>query len=341
MVQSKFAPKRRGGFTLIELLVVIAIIAILVGLLLPAVQKVREAAARAKCQNNLKQLGLGILNYESTYKRLPLGAEAAGVSGGGTPWIVAILPQIEQGNLLANNNATTFSTNRVPLLLCSSSEAERSQDSTTLQIGGNILLNESGFFTMHYYGNMGPQGTTVNPQFTGMTPPPQYGFDVNRSTSQGGFGTDGVLIQGNHLGTANSNTLKITDVKDGTTSTFLLFEISRDQKFNSPLEWFGYRGWSRGSGGVFAGSTEEPFAFAMKNVPPGVGGLSPMNRADFNSPSPANNFNSIAMSSNHTGGCNVGMVDGSVKFLADKVDSNVLIQAASRKGKESNWPLVD
>src|SRR5437016_1867539 len=118
---------KRRGFTLIELLVVIAIIAILIGLLLPAVQKVREAAARSKCSNNLKQIALGLHSYEGTYGKLPQprGTNYAGFTAY-KGWMCEILPYIEQdplrkqmGDPYPANFFTTFQT-PVATFLCPS-----------------------------------------------------------------------------------------------------------------------------------------------------------------------------------------------------------------------------
>lgn len=128
----KFSP--RDGFTLVELLVVIAIIGILVGLTLPAVQQARESARRAQCQNNLKQLGLGLLNFESQHGSLPRAVSLENPNNPSQPhhftWIASILPQIEQQAMYdlmdfgssahANLTAQPMLRNQIPVLECPS-----------------------------------------------------------------------------------------------------------------------------------------------------------------------------------------------------------------------------
>ena len=229
-------PKReRHAFTLIELLVVIAIIAILIGLLLPAVQKVREAASRAKCSNNMKQLGLAMHSYHDVYNQLPSGLEAVNGTNKcpaqGNPnndarasWSISILPYLEQNNLyqLMNLNTTTAINNQfIPGL---ANAGNKTAQSTVLP-GFNCPSDPktAGTLQSNYLAVAGGGAAADCPcTATSFTP---------------------MILYANGAFFINSNT-KLTGITDGTTNTYLVGE----SKYQVSIDRPGKEGiWSGGA----------------------------------------------------------------------------------------------
>ena len=285
----------RRGFTLIELLVVIAIIAILIGLLLPAVQKIREAANRMKCSNNLKQVGLGLHNYESAYQTFPMG-QGPGVGYAG--WRVQIFPHMEQDNVFKlvpitdTFNAAALNNLRIPTWACPSASLADVPNPVPSWYSASVKQQVPA-----YIGVMG-----ANPDPVGRTTGTIY------ASNYGGWWSNTGMLCANE-------TVSIAGCSDGTSNTIFVAEQSAAVGTSDVRNRY-YSPWgsctisqpvgSQGAGADMWGMGLTCVAYAVNSKTAGAG---------------ANityGGNTI-INSNHSGGANFLLTDGSVKFIRDSM----------------------
>ncbi|MCI0465301.1 MAG: DUF1559 domain-containing protein [Gemmataceae bacterium] len=299
----------RRGFTLIELLVVIAIIAVLIGLLLPAVQKVRQAAARLQCQNHLKQIGLGLHNYHDANGVFPpggMGTASTAAANDGMGFHVYLLPYVEQDALFRQFDLTrpyntapnrALGAVRVPLYQCPSAV-----NLYTENAGENTATGAKGW-TTHYHGNMGPNDLATNK------------YQVLPSTN-GGQARQGVL--------GRDTKFRLTDITDGTSNTLLVGETSwtRGGSGDPSSLRVGYRVWHRG-----CNTNNQLACGSCRNVANGLATV----WAGGGATAAYNNFSFGGI---HPGGTNFLFCDGSIRSLSNDTALGVLLALSSRNGGE-------
>lgn len=314
MNKAKFG---RNGFTLVELLVVIAIIGILVGLLLPAVQAAREAARRMQCSNNIKQIGLAIHNYESTFKGLPAGCNglpnAAGnnFNGHGWTWHASILPYMEQTNLYdavqgpdGMGNELGSTTSGKPLIVRQTIVRTFWCPSQPDVSNGS---QKGGYQPSNYNGNMGTRIGNGNDDCicTGVA-------NLNDMlTNPWG------CMNGNGIFYVRSN-IRFRDVTDGLSNTIFVSEVPDSG--------------GDAMGGFNAGADRKAMFSGGADSNP------PTEMSEFliaaESNDPINGGAEEAAGSWHTGGAQFLMGDGSVQFLSENMDMKTYQAISTRAGGE-------
>ena len=346
-------PSTRRAFTLIELLVVIAIIAILIGLLLPAVQKVREAASRMKCSNNMKQMGLAAHNYESSNGTLPPSRHSAVVAGtlvsSDATLQVILLPYLEQDNLRKLFDLNYNTNSDLPVHSSFPAKAGANAQARVTEVSFFICPSDPSSAKtfnagrLNYYGN---QGTTANWR-AGIGGP---GAGVFQIPALGASTTEwkGPTIIG--LTDGSSNTAMFGEVMRG---SFTGESTGAGQSDNTSISFAASISGAamfdgRGVAGCSAGSLSSPLRYTGQQyyraipqmmtyshtLPPNWNRKVTNLAAQQYNCSQSTTFNHLAASSYHTGGVNLCMADGSVKFARDAVDFAAWQAAGTAGGGE-------
>jgi prepilin-type N-terminal cleavage/methylation domain-containing protein len=316
----KFSVRCHRGFTLVELLVVIAIIGILVGLLLPAVQAAREAARRMQCGNNVKQLGLAVLNYESAYKRLPAGRTADTNFSA----FAAIAPFMEQTNTynlidfaVSSNhvNNTAARSVQIPTLLCPS---DRIQMIPVVGWAGTNYRTNQGATILNSLPSTTPGGTNF-----GM-PEPNGPMIPGRYRSLGSI-TDGLsntaAISEHGLGDFSNAVASITDTfRPGTYPNTLDEAVQQCNAID--ITNLSFQGNSNvGAPWTLGGHTATNYFHVAP--PNGRSCMFPPQRV------------ATSAKSYHIGGVQVGRCDGSVGFINQNINLDVWRAFGSINGGET------
>jgi prepilin-type N-terminal cleavage/methylation domain-containing protein/prepilin-type processing-associated H-X9-DG protein len=302
----------RTGFTLIELLVVIAIIATLIGLLLPAVQKIRETASRAKCQNNLKQLGLAIQNFASANNDFMPDSHRYSYPLYG--WVVKLLPYLERNDLYGQysfkvewyhpaNSAVVA--NPLNVVLCPSAPEQN-----RMSVGSQSVAP--------------PDGTTRTDAVNGAVSDYNaiYGItlDIIPTVIPATYPRYGAMpIDENMGGQIVVYSRKLTDIPDGTSTTMLVAECAGRPtiwKAGVPASgpYMDKTAWASWNGTYTRGFTYDGLLY------PG--------------PCPVNCSDNAGIYGFHTGGANAMYGDGSVRFLQESKDDWVMYAQSTREGGE-------
>jgi len=310
---------------LIELLVVIAIIAVLIALLLPAVQQAREAARRTQCKNNLKQIGLALHNYASTYNNMFPPAKIfdsnvsqcqAWIRGNSLSWRVMVLPFNDNAPMYNQINFSewiqcrTFTpstidpirTKVLPAYYCPSDPSEP-------QFNGQGGTN---------YAGLTASGFNPSPISSGVPSP--------NPPIQGSCGLNSNVWHGDRSGGLGYAGTKLAQITDGTSNTILAGEVFRGKSFYNLCEGRDYTGyrchkWYEESGWCGADTSRVPNHPLRDEV-------------DWVDETTVGQSGSRPVSSAHTGGAQVLMADGSVRFASNNVDWQVWRGAGSARGNE-------